>query len=580
MEERFGISKGMLKNLPHNVLAAGKLFGRGSSREHAAWAAKLAGFEVIYAQSFGPIFEKNATYIGLLTTTNQSLIRRLHAGEPVKRSEFAVGKDRLSSSIIKHGGLFHYLDSVKDGKIQPPHISPSRRTYPMNILEQRIAGAVGVKSIQHRDTLLLPINMAYSYDVMTSVASDVLHRTYEMICPNIPMEHVFFFEDHFAQSHNPAIPFLWEKQRAFARELGLPETNYFKGRLSDGGGMGICHRVMLGKLDPRSSKITIATDSHTPTIGALPIVALPVGSTLFAAALTSGKIPYTVPSVTRVEFTGSIPDGVSIRDVQLLLASQVTKHVQTSVIEFGGPGFRALSFDQVVALCNMVPEVFNAEVAITECFDAGVAYVSKTFGISETESRNLYGKPEAGAHYQEILSVNLSDISPWIAHPGSPNNSVALSSLSHYPSITKAFLISCTLGLEDLACAAAMLQGKIIHPGVQLVIIPATRAIAENAERRGFMEIFRSAGACISDESVCGPCCGEGLGALLDTDVAMTASNRNFPGRMGSKLGKAYMGSPMMVAIAAVMGKVPTPEEYRIASSDASLIRRDFLSRC
>ncbi|MDQ3098826.1 MAG: aconitase family protein [bacterium] len=563
LPDEYGMDIGVLKASNGYVLIAGERFGCGSSREHAVVALMEAGVTAVIAKSFGPTFESNAAYLGLLTSRNLDIADRIQQGNAIPLQEFLDGKTDLMQEIVRRGGLFSYLREVNAGNIQERSKHHERRlSRSMNVAEKRLARALQKASVQAGDEGLLPVDVAYSYVVTSGLAKLAMISAYGGIKVSMNRENIFLFEDHFAHSERPEVEPLTTNQREFAKELEIPELNYYKGKRSEGGGSGICHRVMLDRIDPRKTKVVVATDSHTPTIGSLPILALPVGSTLFASAIAEGKIPYSVPPVLRIQFSGSLLRGSSIRDAQLELAGTVRPLQNNMIVEYGGSGIDTLSMDQVVALCNMVPEVFNTPTAVTEPFKAGIRYLSKKLGISEDEARSLYDLPDPDCEYAQIIHYDLDKVAPWIALPGSPNNTSSLRELQHSPHIDKAFLVSCTLGLQDLTEAAAVLLGKKIVEGTQLIVIPSSDQIRQQAESKGILQILREAGASIVDESACGPCIGEGLGAVKDGETAITASNRNFPGRMGSKKAEVYMGGAIITSLASLIGHIPSMQEY------------------
>ena len=198
---------------------------------------------------------------------------------------------------------------------------------------------------------------------------------------------------------------------------------------------------------------------------------------MFAAGITESRIPFSVPTTTRVELTGKIPQGYSIRDVQLELASMAKQKKEGGVIEFGGSGFNSLTFDQVTALCNMVPEIFNAEIAVTEVFQDAIKFLQKKYGISEREIRSLYMQSDEDAKYDRVINFDMNKTAPWIALPGSPNNAKSLRNFTDKVSLQKAFLASCTLGLQDLKEAAAAIKGKNVNSKTQLIVIPSSEDI-------------------------------------------------------------------------------------------------------
>lgn len=564
MEEKYDIKKGLIKEKGIKILVAGERFGCGSSREQAVWALIKAGIVLVIAKSFGPIFQKNASYLGLLTSSNFNLLQKIQQKKPLKFKEFLAGKDLLTQQIIISGGLFKYLEKINSVKNKTSPLKQSIQIKrEMNIFEKRIASRIKAQFVKQGQSILLPVDTAYTYAVLSDLARESILASYGKIKRKLSEKQIYFFEDHFALLDKPEIIQLEENQKIFAQELKVPINNYFKARLEINGGVGICHRVMLEKLDPRHSKIVIATDSHTPTIGLLPIIPIPVGSTLFGAGLAEGEIPYTIPPVVRIDLTGSIKPGISIRDIQFELAQSVKNIPSGTVIEFGGTGFNRLSVDYVAALCNMVPELFNAETAVCEKFEAGVSYLSKKLKISKKQASALYVKPDKKCKYFKVVNYNMSKAVPCVALPGSPTNIKSLKELNNFPRINKAFLISCTLGLEDLVEAAAVLKDRKVAKETKLIVIPSSKLIINQAIKIGIIDIFKKSGAIVSFESACGPCIGQGLGSLEDNEIAISASNRNYPGRMGSKTAKAYLGGSFVTALSAVLGQIPTDKQYK-----------------
>ena len=166
--------------------------------------------------------------------------------------------------------------------------------------------------------------------------------------------------------------------------------------------------------------------------------------------------------------------------------------------------------------------------------------------------------------YDRVINFDMNKTAPWIALPGSPNNAKSLRNFTDKVSLQKAFLASCTLGLQDLKEAAAAIKGKNVNSKTQLIVIPSSEDIRRQAEEKGYLEILRVAGANVVNESACGPCIGEGLGAVEDNEIAISASNRNFTGRMGAKSAQVYLAGSILTALSSIYGKIPTADEYAI----------------
>lgn len=554
----YKINHGTIKNLKGTVLVAGEAFGIGSSREQAVSCLLYAGIRVVIAKSFGPIFEKNASNLGLLTSTNMRLVRKIQLAEPIPLKKFVHNKNSLQKAIIRAGGLFQYLRHIP-----AHHHIPKHQKRAMNIYEKRLARILRVKTVAPGDNAIITPDLAYSYVVLSGPARMAILSVYGKIKRKLPAKNIVLFEDHFALSDKPEVAKLTQNQRQFAQELGLPKKNYHFGRTHEGGGLGISHRVMIESIDPREKQVVIATDSHTPTLGALPILAMPVGSTLFAAAIAEGKIPVSVEKVMRVEFSGILPKGLTIRDVQLELAATTMVPSGTAVVEFGGSGLDTLTFGQVSALCNMVPEVFvGCEMAVTEAFKSGIDFLEEKYGIAEHEARDLYQIPDAQCKYTHVIKFDLSKTAPWIALPGKPTNGISLSQLKESPNIQKAYIVSCTNGIDELAEAAAVLKDRKVALGVDFIIIPSSRIVQEEARRLGYLQILKNAGAIVREEISCSACIGDGPDAVKEGETAISATNRNFHGRMGHKSAAVYLAGSILTSLGALLGHIPTHTEY------------------
>lgn len=555
LSEEYQITEHAIRSFHCSVLVAGSAFGRGSSREQAVIALQRAGIRAILATSFGPIFEQNAINNGLLTSTNTDLAYHIQQGQEISLNEFLIGKNPLQRDIVKAGGLFPFVKT--QGK---KHTYRKTKRFPMNIYEQRIARAINAASVTTGDTCVLPVDQAYSYVGLSGLARSALKKAYGTVHVTLQPD---LFEDHFALSDKNEVSILTQNQRNFAKELGLTENKYHFGRLHEGGGLGISHRVMLERINPRRIHVAIATDSHTPTLGALPILAIPVGSLYFAVGIGEGSIPYIVHPVMRISLGGSLPFGISIRDAQLEMAATILPPKGTSIVEFGGTGLNTLTFSQVAALCNMVPEVFmGADIAVTERYSAGIDYLFSTHGIPEEEADSLYGIPDNGCTYSVSHSYDLGKSSPWIALPGSPNSGKPLKALTDHPIIHRAYIVSCTNGLEDLMEAAAVLHGNTVAKDTRFIIIPSSKKVCDEAQRLGILTILANAGATIRKEIACSACIGDGPDALHEGEVAISATNRNFYGRMGAKSAQVYLAGAYLTTVAAMLGRIPGHGEY------------------
>ena len=517
---------------------------------------------------------ENATALGLLTSTDLSLPEKIQSGESVPLSDFLKGKSDLSQQIIRCGGIFRYIKAVRDGTIGPPHPPENRFPRPMNQLEKMVSRISGFPHIKAGDTVMLPVDKAASYVALSHLVNRSIRACKDgFLQTSLPPEEIELYEDHFgnaAPDQYPELPAMTMAQRTMAVDLGIPAKNYYFGKKEEGGGKGIIHRQLLWNTNPRLIRTLLVTDSHTTTEGFLPLLALPVGSTMAGVGVAEGQIPFTVPrQIIKVEVKGQLPPGCTIRDAQLQQAANFSPGKEEIAVIFSGEGLNNLHTDQIIALNNMAPEVYNAAISVTAKNDPGIDYLIQRWGMTRKEAELLYIEPEEGCTYDRKIDLNLSSVEPLVALPGSPRKGIPLSQIKVLPTINKAFLGSCTLGLNDLLEAAAVLKDQKIARGVDLIIVPSHEEIRNQVEAMGIMNIFRLAGATVVENSVCDACIGASIHRIRQGEVAITASNRNFPRRMGE--GDVYMAGPILVALSAIEGRVVSYDQWKKSLSRISV---------
>ncbi|HZG71062.1 MAG TPA: aconitase/3-isopropylmalate dehydratase large subunit family protein, partial [Chondromyces sp.] len=292
-------------------------------------------------------------------------------------------------------------------------------------------------------------------------------------------------------------------------------------------------------------------DSHTCTYGALGAFATGVGSTDLAGVMLTGKTWLKVPPTIKIELTGKLNPNVAPKDLILHIVGTVGIEGATyKAIEFTGEALHSLSLDSRMTISNMVIEM------------GGKA------GFIDTEGLTLpyefeHIKPDADAVYEKTIVIDVSQLQPVIARPHSPDNVSPISEVLGLP-IQQAFIGSCTNGrLEDLHEAAAILKGKKIHKDVRLIIAPASRQVFLEALIDGTAEILTSAGASFIS-SGCGPCVGTHQGVPGKGENVISATNRNFQGRMGNRNSNVYLASPATVAVSALYGKITDPATLKM----------------
>lgn len=351
-------------------------------------------------------------------------------------------------------------------------------------------------------------------------------------------------------------------------------------------GTGIGHQLVIENGYAVPGALVVASDSHSNMYGAVGALGTPVVRTDAAAIWATGEFWWQIPPTFQVVLEGRLPAGVSGKDVILTLCGMYNKEeVLNAVLEFAGPGVASLSMDARLAIANMTTE-WGAlagwfpvdEVALNFLENRRLILASQ--GIDRLREADLEQwkvdppAPDADAQYAGRFVLDLSTVTPFVAGPDQVQTGRPLAEMeAQRIAIHKAYLLSCVNGrVEDLEAAARVLEGRKVAPGVQLFVAAASRTVQQEVERSGAWKTLVEAGAITLPPS-CGPCIGLGEGLLEKGEVGISATNRNFKGRMGSREAKCFLASPAVVAASAAAGYICGP-----APSASSLPRREFHS--
>ena len=363
-------------------------------------------------------------------------------------------------------------------------------------------------------------------------------------------EKVAFVMDHYAPAPTIKSAANQKVMREFVWDQGI--THLFDINA------GVCHQVMpeAGVVFP--GMILIATDSHTTTHGAFGAFGTGVGATDLACILMTGELWLRVPEIIKVEISGKLQDGVLPKDIILKILGDLKADAAVyKAIEFTGETIDDLDVAGRIVLCNMAVEL-GAKVTYVQPDEKTLEYL-RLQGVAVDSMEMPYSDP--GFRYDAVYKFDVTDLVPQIAIPHSPDNVVPVSEVIG-KKVDQVFIGACTGGrVEDLAAVYRAVKGKTINPRTRLVIIPASKDVFLEAVRRGYIEEFIKAGATVTAPG-CGPCLGAHQGVIADGEVCVTASNRNFPGRMGSTGGEIYLASPLTAALCAVEGKIVDPQDY------------------
>ncbi|KAI0926261.1 mitochondrial Homoaconitase, variant 2 [Taiwanofungus camphoratus] len=366
---------------------------------------------------------------------------------------------------------------------------------------------------------------------------------------------------------------------AFARQHGI---DFFPA------GRGIGHQVLVEEGYAFPYTLTVASDSHSNMYGGVGCVGTPIVRTDAAALWATGKTWWQVPRMVKVEFKGKLAPGVTGKDVIVALCGSFNKdEVLNAAIEFMGEGISALTVDDRLTISNMTTEwgalvgVFPVDDILLQWYERALKkFELRTFASPSLSSSippppehprinrqrldglratNLRSDPDA--LYSSHLVFDLSTLVPHASGPNSVKISTPLPVLeSQQVSIQKAYLLSCTNArLSDIAAAAAVMKGRKVASGVDFYVAAASSEVQQDAERRGDWQTLIAAGA-KPLPSGCGPCIGLGTGLLGEGETGISATNRNYKGRMGHPKAQAYLASPAVVAASAVKGYICGPD--------------------
>lgn len=322
-------------------------------------------------------------------------------------------------------------------------------------------------------------------------------------------------------------------------------------------GNGICHQIFLERFATPGDTL-IGSDSHTPTAGGVGMLAMGAGGLDVALAMGGGAYNINTPKVVKIELTGKLGKMVAAKDVILeVLRILTVKGGVGKVFEYAGEGVKTLSVPERATITNM-----GAELGATTSIFPSDERTLEFFKAQGREENWIEFKPDADAVYDEVVTINLSELTPLTAKPHSPDNVAKVSEVGKIK-VDQVVIGSCTnSSYEDLMKVAKILKGKKVHPDVSLVIGPGSRQVMEMIARNGALGDIISSGARIL-ENGCGPCIGMGQSPGTDA-VSLRTVNRNFYGRSGTLSAQVYIVSPETAAVSAINGVLTDPTEEDI----------------
>ncbi len=378
-------------------------------------------------------------------------------------------------------------------------------------------------------------------------------------------KQLVFALDHDIQNKEDSNLAKYRAIEAFAKQHGV---DFYPA------GSGIGHQIMVERGYVVPGSFVVASDSHSNMYGALGAVGTPIVRTDAAAVWATGEFWWQIPRSVEVVLEGKLPEGATGKDIIITLCGLYNHdEVLNAAVEFSGPGVASLSMDARLSISNMTTEWgplvgwFPVD-EVTIKYLLGVHQRVKAAGVERFSEKDIENwadhppGPDADAVYAARIVLDLREVTPHVSGPDTVQVMASLAEMEKKRvAIQKAYLLSCVNSrVEDLEAAANVLKGKKVAPGVKFYLGAASKWVQEEAERRGIWQTLLDAGANPLPAG-CGPCIGLGVGLLEPGEVGISATNRNFKGRMGSRDAKCYLASPEVVAASAVAGYIRGPHD-------------------
>ncbi|KAF2858637.1 aconitase iron-sulfur domain-containing protein [Piedraia hortae CBS 480.64] len=425
-------------------------------------------------------------------------------------------------------------------------------THPQTLTEKIVQRYISsTKPVKSGDYVTLSPARCMTHDNSWPVATKFLSMGASRI---LNPSQIVMTLDHDVQNKSAKNLEKYSQIESFAKEQGVPF--YPAGR-------GIGHQIMVEEGYAWPGTMAVASDSHSNMYGGVACLGTPVVRTDAASIWATGKTWWQIPPIARVNFLGDLPPGVTGKDVIVALCGLFNKdEVLNHAIEFTG-SIKSLAVDDRLAIANMTTE-WGALSGLFPIDDVLRTWLQERFGDSDL-GQPLVADP--GATYAKELHLDLSTLAPFVSGPNSVKVATPLPELEKKEiGIQKAYLVSCTNSRKsDIAAAARVFRDATapakVADGVEFYLAAASSKEQQAAEESGDWQTLISAGA-KPLPSGCGPCIGLGAGLLEPGEVGISASNRNFKGRMGSADAKAYLASPEVVAASALAGKIVGPGWY------------------
>ncbi len=417
----------------------------------------------------------------------------------------------------------------------------------MTLTEKILARHAGVDRVDPGQIINAKVDLVLANELSAAVAIGVMRRIKGADRVFDP-ERIALVEDHFVPAKDAQSAKLAKLMKDFAIEQKI--THFF-----DVGRGGIEHVVLPEEGLVAPGELIVGGDSHTCTYGAFGAFATGMGSTDIAAAFVLGEVWLKVPASIKIVYNGKLGPMVYAKDVMLKTVGELGIDGATyRAIEYHGTTVDELSITGRITMANMAIEA-GAKNGIFHADAKTLAYVRE-----RTERPFVVEKADADATYERELRIDVGGLEPQVACPHTPDNVHPISEIAadDVP-VDQVFIGSCTNGyIDDLRVVAKILEGRRIADSLRVIVNPGSQKVWMQAAQEGILTTLAAAGCAVNTPG-CGACFGGHMGTLGDGERAISTTNRNYVGRMGSPKAEVFLASPATCAASALTGKITDP---------------------
>ncbi len=423
----------------------------------------------------------------------------------------------------------------------------------MTLTEKILARHAGLDRVEPGQIINANVDLVLANELSAAVAIGVM-RGMKGASNVFDSEKIALVEDHFVPAKDAQSAKLAKLMKDFAAEQNI--KHFF-----DVGRGGIEHVVLPQEGLVAPGEVIVGGDSHTCTYGALGAFATGMGSTDIAAAFVLGEVWLKVPATIKIIYNGELGRMVYAKDLMLRTVGELGIDGATyRAIEYHGTTIDDMSITGRITMANMAIEA-GAKNGIFHADAKAIAFVKE-----RTDRPFIVERTDDDAVYERVMTIDVANLEPQVACPHTPDNVHPISEVTRDDiPVDQVFIGSCTNGyIEDLRIVAKILDGKKVAPNLRVIVNPGSQQVWMQAASEGVLTTLAAAGCAVNTPG-CGACFGGHMGTLGDGERAISTTNRNYVGRMGSPKSEVYLASPATCAASALSGKITDPRVLELA---------------